>query len=186
MSGEMENTRNEGTNRLTTREIIAAIAMLILMVVGIISIFYVPHLQQQIREQKSENLELRERLTCSTSVEAFDEYIGTIDVSKGMSMGEVLDLEAKYLLCYHVTNIEKYSEEADREKRIVDILYKAYESEKDSKNKEVIKECLGGHELLLDNSQKELEKWRGLFNDYNDGLNEIKEELDETEEQSEI
>lgn len=199
MDNQVENTRNEeckdsvtnndgneGTNKLTTREIIAGIAIFILMVVGMFSIFYVPHLQHQIREQESVNLKLQERIVYSDAVKAFDEYMDSIDASKGMSMGETLDLEAKYLICYYVTNIERYSEEVDREQRLADKLFEAYENEKDAKNKEVIKECFEAHKLLLDNSQKELEKWTKLFNDYNEGLNQIKEELDEAEGQSEI
>lgn len=177
-----QNDGNEGTNRLTFGEVIAVIAVFTLMVVGIISIFYIPHLHQQIKEEKLTNLELQERLMCSEIIEAFDGYVGEVNVSKGMSMDELLDLETQYLACYHVTNIEKYSEEVDRERRVVNKLRNAYENEKDAKNKEVINKSLEGHELLLENSQKELEKWRGRLNDYNESFKELEEGLSEAAE----
>lgn len=178
--GQNEETRNEEINQekrtdsnqgnseevFDKKMIITAIAMILLMAWGAISLFLVPSLyleNKNLKIEASNVSQLNELADSMEAIEKFSNYVDSIDSSKGLSANEVLTLEEEYLKFFMVEMINEEKVSVYVEEKVVKVLEDALENTADEQVKKIIEELLTTHKEILAEKTDELRELEDMY-----------------------
>lgn len=178
--GQNEEMRNEEINQekrtdsnqgnseevFDKKMIITAIAMILLMAWGAISLFLVPSLyleNKNLKTEASNVSQLNELADSMEAIEKFSNYVDSIDSSKGLSANEVLTLEEEYLKFFMVEMINEEKVSVYVEEKVVKVLEDALENTADEQVKNIIEELLTTHKEILAEKTDELRELEDMY-----------------------
>lgn len=178
--GQNEEMRNEEINQekrtdgnqgnseevFDKKMIITAIAMILLMAWGAISLFLVPSLyleNKNLKIEASNVSQLNELADSMEAIEKFSNYVDSIDSSKGLSANEVLTLEEEYLKFFMVEMINEEKVSVYVEEKVVKVLEDALENTADEQVKNIIEELLTTHKEILAEKTDELRELEDMY-----------------------
>ena len=162
--GQNEEMRNEEV--FDKKMIITAIAMILLMAWGAISLFLVPSLyleNKNLKIEASNVSQLNELADSMEAIEKFSNYVDSIDSSKGLSANEVLTLEEEYLKFFMVEMINEEKVSVYVEEKVVKVLEDALENTADEQVKNIIEELLTTHKEILAEKTDELRELEDMY-----------------------
>lgn len=178
--------RRKARRKKRIKETIMVYAMLFLMVIGAISILYVPYLHHQ-NEVLKTNLEYYEGTETnegtSQLIEEFLSYVEGLDVSDGISWDELMDFEETILEYELVVTMSQLSDSVYTEQLIISKLQEAYQNTSDQEMKEVIQAVIESHELLLTEKESDFAEYEEFISQYLEMKKHLEEEFKKLEDQ---
>lgn len=178
--GQNEEMRNEEINQeertdnnqedmkevFDKKMIITAIAMILLMAWGAISLFLVPSLyfeNKNLKTEVSSVSKLKELVDNMEAIEEFSNYVDDIDTTNGLSVNEVLTLEEEYLKFFMIEMINEEEVSVYVEEKVVKVLEDALENTTDEKVQNIIEELLTAHKEILAGKIDELRELEDMY-----------------------